>query len=586
MKPLFRRLSLKNKLFSLLLVFSLLPNLLVFLSSQYYLTGSAKKQSEDTASILLESVSAQLSKEFNDLLQSVNSLIVNYDFQQYLDTAADDYALQARQFSQFKDSINSILLEKPELAGILYTDAKGKVLYSSNKDYLKFSYPWSELANDHINKPAAPYLSPPHEASYMLNSPTEVISLVIPVRNLRSGVYDSLLHMEYQADYIRRRIGTGLAEEVELSLFDRSTGTIVTNRSLSPALEASLQSGLSAGDSEALNFMSGDRSYEAVRHPLGYGQWELVWLSSLNELSSGVQHTLRMIIIIAAVSFFAAAIIAYPIMGFVWRPMDRLKASMHQLSEGIYQPVRTLASEDEIGRVILTFNRMLIDLKKLEQEALESHLKEKERELLQLQAQINPHFLFNTLEAIDSYSDRNDGEAVSEMIQSLSCMMRYSVRNGGSAPLQEELDYIREFLNIHRYRFGTEVGMLWNIDPAAMKIRMMKLSIQPFIENALKYGWSPDIPQEDFQLEVAVTLRPPELVFTVSDTGTGMSPEIMEKLNLLASARGESSDSYFAAHTGISNVCRRFYLAYGDKVQVALKPNLPRGTTVTWTIQQ
>lgn len=250
--------------------------------------------------------------------------------------------------------------------------------------------------------------------------------------------------------------------------------------------------------------------------------------------------------LIAVASFVIALIVAFPVMNSVLRPLFKLKGGIVSLGRGTYVPIQIQYSNDEIGFLIQSYNQMLGELQRMEQEVFQSKVKEKERELLQLQAQINPHFLFNTLETIESYAIKNNGEAVGEMVQSVSRMMRYNVRNdGGWAPVKEEVAYIRNFLNIHHYRNGKDVKAKFDVDPAAANIPIMKLSIQPFVENAIKYGWSPSMAAEEFLLTVKVELTEGALHIDVHDTGTGIPAHILDKITPLIHSNGETNNAVF-----------------------------------------
>lgn len=581
-----KHLSLHNKLFVLLVIFSVLPSLLVYWSSQYFMVESNMKHSAASASLLLKSAEGELSHVFGEYSTSINALVVNYDFQQYLKAEPTDYALQSRLASGFKSLLQNMLQLHPELAGILYTDNLGKVYYASNQYFRDFNYPIA--ASRYYSEAAvrqAPYLSVPHDADYMLNTPVEVFSFVFPVRDLRSGSYDARIYLEINAEAIRSKLADEISADAHLSLYDAETGTMVTaghsNRSFAQALAQAL-----AAPQGKQSFKADTEEYEYASLPLGLGQWELVWSASLREISGGVRQSLGTMLLIAAASVAVALIIAYPAMRILWRPMRRLSSSIGQLSRGRYEPVDSTRSDDEIGRLIAAFNTMLVNLQQLEQEVLESRLKEQEQELLYLQAQTNPHLLFNTLEMIDSYAARGDSEAVGEMIQSVSRMMRYSVsKDGGWVTLEEELAYTEEFLRIHSYRFGGGTSLRWNIDPLCLKRKVMKLCVQPFVENILKYGGTAGEPQQKLEIEISAQLDGGFFRLSVADSGSGTDAEVMAKVNRLSKEQGKSGDPFFLSHTGILNICRRLHLAYGSKVTVRMQPNHPRGTVIGWSLQ-
>jgi len=582
--------TLKSKLFVLLAAISIIPSLVVYASSQLYMFRANTQYSASISNQYLQSVSLQLASYLEGLVHSFDPLIVDYDFQQYVQASREDYGTQARLLSTFRTSIDNVLQSRGPLTGVLYLDRQGKVFYESYKHSLNFSYSFEKdsyystvIGTDSVN------LSYPHPASYMLGRPVEVVTLAIPVLDLRSGSYESWLLLEIEADYIRGQLNEDLSAQSgsHLLLYDRGTRSFIATRRFEEPLLHQLQDSLQSAASEGAPILfqaSGDR-FEATYRSLSIGEWDLVWVASLNELTGGTKRSLRIMVTVAVLSLIVALLIAYPVMRVVFRPLTHLNRSIKNLSTGIYLPVKAARNpNDEIGYLVHTFNKMLVDLKQLEREVLDSRLREKERELLQLQAQIHPHFLFNTLETIESYALQNNPEAVGVMVQNVSRMMRYNVRNdGGWATLEEELDYIRQYLSIHAYRTGAEIDVEWAVDPNCLHRSVMKLSIQPFVENALKYAWNPNR-EPPFRLRIQVQSTEKELLFSVADNGEGASEGVRDKIARMEERSRMEDDPYFRAHTGIYNVYRRFFLAYGDRVRIEMVPNIPRGTVVRWAI--
>jgi sensor histidine kinase YesM len=120
----------------------------------------------------------------------------------------------------------------------------------------------------------------------------------------------------------------------------------------------------------------------------------------------------------------------------------------------------------------------------------------------------------------------------------------------------------------------------FDVDPASMDIPIMKLSIQPFVENAIKYGWSPNMSPKEFLLSVKVKMKEDLLSILVSNTGTPIPAETYDKLLELLLSKGETIDPYFKKHTGIYNVYRRFMLAYDDHVDFNITTNANHGTCI------
>ncbi|MBB6633170.1 sensor histidine kinase [Cohnella thailandensis] len=585
-------LSLKSKLFLLLIAISVLPSVVVFTSSQHYMFRSNTQYSISISNQYLRTVSSDIVTYLQNLTRSFDPLIVDYDFQQFLQAARDDYSAQARLSARFRPLIDHILQSRNQhLTGVLYLDRSNKTLYESYDHSLNFDY---SFADDPyygtIPGTESVTLSSIHSASYVLGSPLEVVSLVIPIADFRTGDYSAWLVLEIESGFLRGKLNENAADSgSNLLLFNSGTGELIANSGQDPALSEQLRTSLASdpAEGEAILFQAGRTNYEAAYRSISYGDWKLVWFASLETLTSGVKHSLRVMILVASLSVLAASFIAFPVMKIVFRPLTHLKMSIRNLSRGVFLPVTVRHQNDEIGFLVQTFNKMLVDLKQLEKEVGDSRNKEKERELLQLQAQINPHFLFNTLETIESYAYRSEPDAVGSMVQSVSRIMRYNIRkDGGWAALREELDYIRDYLRIHAFRSGAEAAVEWDIDPLCLEEPVMKLSVQPFVENALKYGWNPNLGPDRFRIRIRAGFTAEGLEFQVTDTGEGTPMEIRDKIERMEERLGISEDPYFQSHTGIQNIYRRFFLAYGDRVRFEMKPNLPHGTTVRWTIRK
>ncbi|SDH84191.1 histidine kinase [Paenibacillus naphthalenovorans] len=576
-------LSLKYKLFILLVSISIFPISLVSYSSQHFMFRSSTEHSASISSQYVQFVSHDITSYLQDLSQSFDSLLTNPDFQKFLETPDDDLVQQANYIINFRPVLKNSLQFWNEVLGVLYLDQMGKSYFESYQKRLNYEYSFQEnhiyRSFYQINKQE---LIAPHPMDYIQNPRENVFSLVRPIVNLRTGQINSWFVIEIREDKLKSMLsGSNYGQDGYLLLYQPSSGTVVSNFSMHSTLLQDFQTSLALDPDQNREFIfnSDNVKYQAVYADIPYGHWKLVWMAPLSSITKGVQQSTQLTMLIAVVSLIIALIIAFPVMNSVLRPLFKLKGGIVSLGRGAYVPIQIKYSNDEIGFLIQSYNQMLGELQRMEQEVFESRVKEKERELLQLQAQINPHFLFNTLETIESYAVKNNGEAVGEMVQSVSRMMRYNVRNdGGWAPVKEEMAYIRNFLNIHHYRNGKDVMAKFDVDSAAADIPIMKLSIQPFVENAIKYGWSPSMGAEEFLLTVTVELTEGTLHIDVRDTGTGIPAHILDKITRLIHSKGEIVDPYFQKHTGIYNVYRRFLLAYGDSADFRITSHPHQGT--------
>ncbi|MCY9670184.1 histidine kinase [Paenibacillus alginolyticus] len=585
LKQRMENLSLKHKLFILLVSISILPITLVSYSSQYFMFRSSTEYTSSISTQYVEFLSQDISTYLQDLSQSFDDLFTNSDFQKYLDTPVDDLTSQANHIINFRPILKTPLQFRSEILGVLYLDQMGKVYFDSFQKGLNYGYPFQEdVLYNTFYQMDKPELTVPHAMNYTQISQDNVFSLVRPIINLNTGKIAAWFVIEIREDKIKKMLrGTKYGQEGHLLLYHDTIGTAVSNFQMDSSLLHDFKHSLDSelDHNKEFIFSSQNVKYEATYADIPYGDWKLVWMAPLSSMTKGAQQANHLTIFIAFISLAVALIIAYPVMRFVLLPLFKLKDGMKSLGRGAYVPIKIQHSNDEIGFLIKSYNQTLNELEIMEEEVYQSKIKEKERELLQLQAQINPHFVFNTLETIESYAIRNNGEAVGDMVQSVSRMMRYTVRNdGGWSPLKEEMAYIRNFLNIHYYRNGKDVMAKFDIDPALLDVPIMKLSIQPFVENAIKYGWSPNMSAEEFLLTVKVKIEGDFMRIMIQNTGTHIPSTVMDKLSTMILSKGEKLDPYFQKHTGIYNVYRRFLLAYGDSIEISITSLPIQGTLI------
>jgi len=193
-------------------------------------------------------------------------------------------------------------------------------------------------------------------------------------------------------------------------------------------------------------------------------------------------------------------------------------------------------------------------------------------EVRQLESQFNPHFLFNTLETI-KYMISLDPKAALKMITSLSALLRYSIGNHRAAvPLSEDLSYTQNYLLIQKYRFGERFEYDVALDPETANCLVPKLVIQPFIENALKYGFGA---RTKLTVRIRASLLDGSLVVVIYDDGPGMDPKQLDEIRRML--EGEHNET---EHIGLYNVHRRIRLMYGEPYGLVVQSEPDAGTVI------
>lgn len=272
----------------------------------------------------------------------------------------------------------------------------------------------------------------------------------------------------------------------------------------------------------------------------------------------------------------------YPLLAMVSqvisKPLARLSAAMDLFKQGDFTQQVEVAAGDEIGEVTECFNRMVLDIKELIDRNYVMSLKEKESELLALQAQINPHFLYNTLDSLYWRTMDSGNEDLAEDIYTLSQLFRMVLGHGqGIIPVSQEIELIRCYLQIQKMRFTTRLEYEIKVEDEILDYRIPKLILQPFVENAIVHGLED---QEDMgSVIVTGRRRGRYLEFSIRDTGVGMTQEQIDEIWDTGDTKKYASQRI--GRYAIKNVRERLELKYKDAYHLTIESEVGKGTVVT-----
>jgi two-component system sensor histidine kinase YesM len=258
-------------------------------------------------------------------------------------------------------------------------------------------------------------------------------------------------------------------------------------------------------------------------------------------------------------------------------PIRKLKNCMREVEEGNLDLRAEVSSHDEIADLSESFNSMVQRIKELIELTVKEQELAKKMEFKALQAQINPHFLYNSLESILWMAEAGNKEDIITMTKSLSSFFRIILSKGDEKiTLRDELSHITSYLVIQKLRYRDILSYEIDVPEELMEYRIIKIVLQPLVENALYHG----IKNTRLMGKVRIQGRELEdqIVLIVDDNGVGMSEEKLAELQQLFTSEyhlGTSSSSY-----GLRNVNQRLKLEYGDNYRLRITSVLGKGTRV------
>ena len=307
--------------------------------------------------------------------------------------------------------------------------------------------------------------------------------------------------------------------------------------------------------------------------------WKLAVFISSNQLLADMKKALYTILILCLITLPIWLVLIYTIYRDIINPIYLLVDSMDKIEKGNTGITVSHDRHDELGYVFKTFNRMSEEITRLINKVYKESLMMKDAQIKALQAQINPHFLCNTLETINWKAKLYGVDDISEMVTALSSIIDANLdrNNEKMIPIRRELEYIDNYNLLIQKRFGKKITFIKSIDDAALDYRIPMLLIQPLIENSIYHGL--ETKKGGGTVELIISIEEDMLLIIVADDGKGIDDNTLKKLK---QSMEENVENQYESRTkiGIMNVHRRIKLIYGSEFGLNIFSESGKGTTI------
>ncbi|MEA5049971.1 MAG: sensor histidine kinase [Oscillospiraceae bacterium] len=218
--------------------------------------------------------------------------------------------------------------------------------------------------------------------------------------------------------------------------------------------------------------------------------WKLIKTVSMQQINEKISNTKRSILAVALLFMVLSLFAAVYFTKEISQPITRLAAKMKGARAGALTPIADIDDNAEIGQLYKSYNYMTTRLRCQIDETYALKLREKDADLRALQAQINPHFLYNVLDSINWMALRYKAQDISDIVIALSDMLRFSLNKGrNSITVRDELRQVDSYIRLQKIRFSSKFDVRYDIDPAAEDCRIIKMLLQPIVENAILHGF-------------------------------------------------------------------------------------------------
>ena len=353
-------------------------------------------------------------------------------------------------------------------------------------------------------------------------------------------------------------------------IVDKEGGIVCSNNSVQTEYLETVQKRYAAGE-RRFSFIWDKKQYFVCGQLNGISGWRILSVIALDDIFPQIRILKERIYLFVILALVLGMIISLLLAWSVTQPLKQLSEEMGRIKSGNLDSKIESKRKDEVGILIDSYNYMIGEIKRLVNEVYEEKMAQKTAEIKALQAQINPHFLYNTLDTVNwMLLDRGEDD-ISDIILNLGDLMKYSISGSNNlVPLREEIKYVRSYLEIQKCRMEDRLDYSISVADNCIECKCPKLLLQPIVENAIKHGIEPLA--RSGRIEIEAFLGRGGLNILIKDNGKGMEEEEIE--NIISGN----------ANIGLNNVMKRIKLLYGQEYGLHIQSQKNEGTEVDLSI--
>lgn len=569
--------SIRNRIFFSILFFLVIPFLLI----NHYLDRPMEETIEQkiakSAQDALHLMKLNVQLFFEDMVNSAVSITIHADTKKML---KDPEALSKYEKLRLNDAnMNRSFSSYFSNTYVTLFDRYGNwysTRYLENDVYGQ--YVGSDWYQEMINTP--------YQIRWMFNDErflytdrNPIISVVKTITELQSNANIGMIVFSVMENDIRKYL-TGLQGEVYL--VDKE-GNIVssTRRDMigRTVAEEPYMPKLWTGKRGQIIQEEEDRKWIVNYDTVDLNGWKLVQRVPYDDIFKEIYDLRKTKAFIITLVFIVFGLITVSISYGMSRPLQLLKKRMQVAEKKDFHSALSVAGPQEISSLIETYNKMVAEIRQLLNRLKDEYQQKEEMRFRALQAQINPHFVLNTLNNIKWMAYIRSDKEVGDMLSSLGAMLEQSIGRGGTLiPLREEIDYIENYIELMKMKFNEKLSFEYDIPEELMDQEVIKIMLQPVIENSLIHGIEPL--NGLGRIQVSAVRNEHRFMLTVQDNGVGISPDKLKEL----ADRMEAGSEELPKRIGIKNVHDRIRLQYGEPYGIEVSSRVNEGTTVVFTL--
>ncbi|MDB5083165.1 MAG: hypothetical protein JWN30_51, partial [Bacilli bacterium] len=506
----------------------------------YFVNGQVSREIQkddiNLSSLVLQQVNLNLARYLNDYENFIYTLGTSDALGAWTDLSnAGNRAESVVPFYMIQtDYIKPFLLSHPELLSVmLYISERNQAyfspVYGIQTGYSMSKEPWltkvSVVANiNYFSGVSSMYVDPHNLRPVNLNPITMV---------KRFGINGStFVKVDFQPTLLQNILDKINIGNNGVGLIVNSEGTIVAHSqqdSVQSQLDPSIFSRIQG--TQRGSFVLPTSGEIVIYQSIGNTNWKSVILIPFEEIAGSIYSIRNFMILFAAFCLLVSAFLIFMISSSITRRITKLREIMKYTGQGQIDLPVPVEGEDEISILADAYNRMLDDLRQNIRRSADAKLAEEQAVLLSLQSQIDSHFLYNTLEIINSMATQIEHQEIEQITISLSHMFRYTANyHQTEVTIREEVQHLLSYLQIIKIRFEQLFTYVLHVEDSCWEAKCLKVILQPLAENAIKHGFE----RTGSPLHLLIEVRNLEnqwIQVTIADNGKGFSEQELEQLN-------------------------------------------------------
>ena len=532
-------------------------------------------------------------EEMDAIAKNVN---YNYALQNYLVAAVENQEKynqpsrikKMREYKMSSQAFNDLLLMRTDISSIMVFGQENLLFYKTIYNYWNVVMDYSKLDwyARAVENPQEVVVTGPNRHAFLENNNEQTISLSRVIQNYKDGSFLGVILLDLNLNKIAEICESSQGNPESFVCVLNDQGELIYQQkkgqqkvSLAGAETLNTVNETVAGTKEDNFRMKLEGvDYLVTKRNMDGTNWTVLSILPYSAIDARLKDPSILIVFSVGLTLILTLLTLNRVLTNIVKPIKALENHITQVSFENMDEKVSIESDDEIGNLEQSFNEMMERIKNLNEQMVQEQEEKRKYELQALQAQINPHFLYNTLDSIIWMAETHDTNIV-PMTEALAKLFRISLNKGNEEiTVKKEMEHVKNYLIIQSMRYADKLSYELIVDKDVEKCVIIKLILQPIVENCIYHG----IKQKKGKGSITIhTFREGEfLKIRVKDDGCGMTMDMCEKI-----LSGEAQmENISGSGIGVRNVNERIKLRFGNAYGLSYTSEVGVGTTVEYTL--